>query len=193
MFGAARGLLHRTKSPTRWGHERYLDQHMMLKLTNARRNQHERQNDKLNRKTIDEIQGKVISLTRSQQNCWGFPIHSMLDLQSLHHSVHQQRQALQNTSFASCKFRRDGDRRTLQISWVGLDCELGLGWRGSSIIPGNSDTTTYGLCSVGLTNSGVEEETMGWREVRGVRDCAMHDHRSHLNNDSNRASAGHYR
>ena len=67
-------------------------------------------------------------------NCWVFPMHNNVALRSLLHTVHQQRQTLQNTSAASCKLRRDVQILILQISWVWLDCGLGLSWGAAALV-----------------------------------------------------------
>jgi len=57
---------------------------------------------------MDEIQKIEVSLALSQQTDGVSLMHSMMDLQSLRNVIYQQRKALQNTSVASGKFRRDG-------------------------------------------------------------------------------------
>ena len=49
-----------------------------------------------------------------------FLLRSIVALRSLLATVYQQRQELQNTSVASCKFRRDGQRLLLRVRWVGF-------------------------------------------------------------------------
>ena len=51
----------------------------------------------------------VIYSASSRQTAVVFPLHSMMDLQSLLNEIYQQRKALQNTSVARHKFRRDGE------------------------------------------------------------------------------------
>ena len=57
-------------------------------------------------------------------------MHSV-DLQSLLHTVYRQRQALQTTSVAYCKFRRYDEILILQIKLVGLVWIVGWDWVGS--------------------------------------------------------------
>ena len=82
------------------------------------------------------------------------------------HTVYRQRQALQTTSVAYCKFRRYDEILILQIKLVGLVWIVGWDWVGS-----HASDTTYGLlvCSVGLVIRGVEDETTGRRDMEEER------------------------